>query len=264
MGYYDTMQVCLNGHQITASYEEYPEFRKNFCDICGEKTITSCPQCKTPIQGKYVNDIVVIGFETPVPDYCHKCGAPYPWTKRKATKTKEISSREKKKTKKDKKLSMEKGKKVFIVHGHDEKLKNQLEIFLTEIGLSPVILHRKPDEGLTIIEKFEKYSDVGYAFILLTPDDISYSISEENIPEEKRRKERRARQNVVWEFGFFVGKLGRNNVCCLYKEGVTLPSDVSGMIYKEIGDKVDEVSFAIIKDLRAAGYDLKLPLLSNP
>ena len=59
MGYHDIMQVCLNGHQITASYEEHPEFRKEFCDICGEKTITFCPQCKAPILGKYHADGVV-------------------------------------------------------------------------------------------------------------------------------------------------------------------------------------------------------------
>jgi predicted nucleotide-binding protein len=150
------------------------------------------------------------------------------------------------------------GKKVFIVHGHDERLKNQLEIFLTEIGLEPVILHRKPDEGLTVIEKFEKHSDVGYAFILLTPDDISYSASEENTPDEEKKREMRARQNVIWEFGFFVGRLGRNKVCCLYKEGVTLPTDIHGMLYKKITDRVEEVAFAILKDLRAAGYDLQI------
>jgi|GEM_PF-585219 len=174
------------------------------------------------------------------------------------TDTEKVSSKSNKETKKDEAVPLEDGKKIFVVHGHDERLKNQLEIFLAEIGLRPVILHRKPDEGLTIIEKFEKYSDVGYAFILLTPDDISYSVLEENIPDEERQKEMRARQNVIWEFGFFVGKLGRNRVCCLYKEGVTLPTDISGMLYKEIRDNVEEAAFAIIKDLKAAGYDLQI------
>jgi hypothetical protein len=82
--------------------------------------------------------------------------------------------------------------KVFIVHGHDEEIKNQLEIFLNEIGLEAIVLHRKPDEGMTIIEKFERYSkDASYAFILLTPDDICYSV---------KKKEIRARQNVIFEF----------------------------------------------------------------
>ena len=174
------------------------------------------------------------------------------------TDTEKVSSKGNKEVKKDEAVPLEDGKKIFVVHGHDERLKNQLEIFLAEIGLRPVILHRKPDEGLTIVEKFEKHSDVGYAFILLTPDDISYSVSEENIPDEDRQKEMRARQNVIWEFGFFAGKLGRNRICCLYKEGVTLPTDISGMLYKEIRDNVEEAAFAIIKDLKAAGYDFQI------
>lgn len=144
--------------------------------------------------------------------------------------------------------------KVFIVHGHDEQIKNQLEIFLSELSLEPIVLHRKADEGLTVIEKFEKHSDVGYAFILLTPDDIGYPAVEENNPEGERRKESRARQNVIFEFGYFVAKLGRKRVCCLYKEGVALPSDISGVIYKKIHSTVEEVAFSILKDLKASGY----------
>ena len=160
------------------------------------------------------------------------------------------------KVEEDGKRTFEKNNRVFVVHGHNEKLKNQLEIFLIEIGLEPVVLHRKPDEGLTIIEKFEKYSDVGYAFILLTPDDVSYSASEANMLDSDRKKEMRARPNVIFEFGYFVGKLGRKRVCCLYNEGVSLPTDVSGMIYKEIIDNVEEAAFAILKDLKAAGYNV--------
>jgi len=156
------------------------------------------------------------------------------------------------------KKTFEKSNRVFIVHGHDEKMKNQLEIFLSEIGLESVVLHRKPDEGLTIIEKFEKYSDVGYAFILITPDDIGYSLTEDSKPEDKKNKEKRARQNVIFEFGYFVGRLGRRRVCCLYKEGVSLPTDVSGMIYKKVKDNVEEVAFAIQKDLIAVGYKIKV------
>ncbi len=150
------------------------------------------------------------------------------------------------------------GNKIFIVHGHDERLKNQLEIFLTEIKLESVVLHRKADEGLTIIEKIEKHSDVGYAFILLTPDDIGYPISEDSKPDQQRAKEKRARQNVIFEFGYFVGKLGRNRVCCLYKKGVALPADIVGMIYKQVSENVEEVAFSIQKDLKTAGYSVNI------
>jgi predicted nucleotide-binding protein len=155
-------------------------------------------------------------------------------------------------------ISIKLNNKVFIVHGHDEQLKHQLEIFLTELGLEPIVLHRKADEGLTVIEKFEKHSDVGYAFILLTPDDIAYHAREEDKLEANRKKELRARQNVVFEFGYFIGKLGRQRVCCLYKECVVLPSDISGMIYKKVHNSVEEVAFSILKDLKAVGYHVAL------
>lgn len=150
--------------------------------------------------------------------------------------------------------SPSKSKKVFVVHGHDDIAKTNLEVFLHEIGLEPVVLHRQADEGLTIIEKFEKHSDVGYAFILLTPDEISYLKSEESKDEKERAIEFRARPNVIFEFGYFVGKLGRSRVCCLYTGDVSLPSDVNGMIYKKFTNSIEEVAYSIIKDLKASGY----------
>lgn len=145
-------------------------------------------------------------------------------------------------------------KKVFVVHGRDEVAKTSLEVFLHEIGLEPVVLHRQADEGLTIIEKFEKHSDVGYVFILLTPDEIAYLAAEENKPDLERKKEFRARPNVIFEFGYFVGKFGRSRVCCLYTGNVSLPSDVNGIIYKRFEQSIEEVAYSIIKDLKASGY----------
>jgi len=151
-------------------------------------------------------------------------------------------------------------KKVFVVHGHDEVAKTSLEVFLHEIGLEPVVLHRQADEGLTVIEKFEKHSDVGYAFILLTPDEIAYVAAEAAKPEAERKTEVRARPNVIFEFGYFVGKLGRSRVCCLYTGNVSLPSDISGMIYKKYEKSVEEVAYSVIKDLKASGYGVTLYL----
>lgn len=145
-------------------------------------------------------------------------------------------------------------RRVFVVHGHDEVAKTSLEVFLHENGLEPVVLHRQADEGLTVIEKFEKHSDVGYAFILLTPDEVAYLAADEAKPDDQRKKERRARPNVIFEFGYFVGKLGRSRVCCLYTGAVTLPSDVNGIIYKKYENSIDEVAYSILKDLRASGY----------
>lgn len=149
-------------------------------------------------------------------------------------------------------------KKVFLVHGHDHEFKTQVEVFLGELGLKPIVLHRMPDEGRTIIEKFEKHSDVGFVFILLSPDDVAYTSSESAVPDQDRKKENRARQNVIFEFGYFVGKLGRSRVCALYKGDVTLPSDISGLIYKAINDSVENQGFSIMKELKAAGYKVDI------
>ncbi|MGO9643659.1 MAG: TIR domain-containing protein [Candidatus Bathyarchaeia archaeon] len=136
-------------------------------------------------------------------------------------------------------------RRIFIVHGHDETLKNQLEIFLTENGLEGVVLHRKPDEGRTIIEKLETYGKVSYAFVLLTPDDEV---------KDSSKSEFRARQNVIFELGYFIGLLGRNRVCCLYKPGVVLPTDISGIVYKKVTTDVQSIGYDLLKELRAAGY----------
>lgn len=139
--------------------------------------------------------------------------------------------------------------KVFIVHGRDDLAKTSLEILLHEMGLETIVLHRQADEGQTIIEKFEKHSDVGYAFILLTPDEIAYLANEDSLSDDERQKEKRARPNVIFEFGYFVGKLTRQRVCCLYTGRVT----VSGLIYKEYHKHVKEVAWDIQKDLKAVG-----------
>lgn len=143
-------------------------------------------------------------------------------------------------------------KKIFVVHGHDEQAKSELALILTRLGLEPIILHEQPSRGMTIIEKLEEHSDVGYAFVLLTPDDLGYKKGEEDNPLP------RARQNVVFEFGLFVGKLGRGRVCCLYTGGVELPSDLQGLVYLDFESSVNEKELDIVRELRAAGYEVKI------
>lgn len=146
--------------------------------------------------------------------------------------------------------------KIFIVHGHDSELKRDVELFLLKLKLDPIILSDQDDEGQTIIEKFERHADVGYAVILLTPDDIAYSISDQYKDDKNRKKENRARQNVIFEFGYFVGKLGRKNVCCIYKKGVNLPSDVNGLIYKEVVKNISEISEKLKSEFKTAGLEI--------
>ncbi|HBR22670.1 MAG TPA: nucleic acid-binding protein [Nitrospiraceae bacterium] len=143
-------------------------------------------------------------------------------------------------------------KKVFIVHGHNEQAKTELALILTRLGFEPIILHEQPSQGMTIIEKLEKHSDVGFAFILLTPDDKGCKEGQED------NLRPRARQNVVFEFGLFAGKLGRNRVCCLYTGDIEPPSDLHGLIYLPFKNSVNESQLDIVKELRAAGYEVKI------
>jgi predicted nucleotide-binding protein len=142
-------------------------------------------------------------------------------------------------------------KRIFIVHGHARQAMSELALILTRLGLEPIILHEQPNAGMTIIEKLEKHSDVGYAFILLTPDDKG-CLNNEAVPVP------RARQNVVFEFGLFVGKLGREKVCCIHSGNVELPSDLNGLVYLPFISSVHEVQLDIIKELKAAGYQLQI------
>lgn len=148
--------------------------------------------------------------------------------------------------------------KVFVVHGHDGGLKTDVEQFLHQVGLEPVVLHRQPDQGQTIIEKFEKHSDVGYAIILLTADEVAYTIDQAALPMDRRSTELRARPNVIFEFGYFVGKLGRQRVCCLYKGDVVLPSDLGGLVYKKVDGSLDSQAFGLIRELKTAGYQIQI------
>jgi predicted nucleotide-binding protein len=116
--------------------------------------------------------------------------------------------------------------KVFVVHGHDDGAKETTARFLARLALEPVILHEQPSRGLTIIEKLMANDDVGFAVVLLTPDDRAGPAAAAH-DEQKLR----ARQNVVLELGYFLGKLGRERVCALYKEGTEIPSDFQGVVF---------------------------------
>ena len=136
---------------------------------------------------------------------------------------------------------------VFIVHGREAKLE-LARMIDNDLHLKSVILHEQPNAGKTVIEKLERYSlSPGFAFVILTPDDIG-SLKVEGSPKP------RARQNVIFELGYFIGKIGRERVCCLYKQEVELPSDISGVIYIPFEHRVGECYAEIRKELKQAGY----------
>ena len=144
--------------------------------------------------------------------------------------------------------SLSKGRDIFLVHGHDEGLKQEVARFLEKLELNPIILHEQPNKGRTIIEKFEQHASVGFAIAMFTADDLCSSNA-------SAAPIYRARQNVVFEFGFFIGKLGRERVCALYDEGVELPSDYQGVIYVPL-DKSGRWKFDLLKELKSAGYEV--------
>lgn len=141
--------------------------------------------------------------------------------------------------------------RAFIVHGHDEAARESIARFLARVGVEPIILHEQATEGRTIIEKLEHYSDVDFAVILLTPDDIGAAKTES----DKLRS--RARQNVLLELGFFAGKLGRKHVCALYLGPLELPSDYLGVGYVEL-DSAGGWQLKLAKELRAAGFSIDM------
>ena len=120
--------------------------------------------------------------------------------------------------------------KVFIVHGHDHGMLNAVEAFVRKIGVEAVVLKDEANRGGTVIEKFERYSDVPFAIILLSPDDEGRARSK---PDDPLRP--RPRQNAVAELGFFIGKLGRRNTTVVVDgdagDDVEYPSDIAGVVY---------------------------------
>lgn len=118
--------------------------------------------------------------------------------------------------------------RIFIVHGQDDARKYELESYLQKLtNEAPVILHQQPNGGRVLIEKFEdSAASVGFAVVLLTADDLGRPKQTE--PRDDRP---RARQNVVFELGFFIGLIGRSRVAVLFDKGVELPSDISGLVY---------------------------------
>jgi predicted nucleotide-binding protein len=151
------------------------------------------------------------------------------------------------------KQQMKQSNKVFVVHGHDELAKQSVARFIEKLGLEAIILHEKANLGKTIIEKFEMYADVGFAVILLTPDDVGGSKAANSAGQALND---RARQNVVFEHGFFTGKFGRERVCALYK-GVEIPSDLQGVLYVPMDD-AENWRFQLAKEMREAGLPVDM------
>lgn len=143
------------------------------------------------------------------------------------------------------------GKKVFIVHGHDESARDATARFIEKLSLEPIVLNEQPNAGRTIIEKVEQNSGVAFAVVLLTPDDVGAKKgSESNLHD-------RARQNVILELGFFIGLLGRSHVAALVKGDLERPSDYDGVVYIPM-DSAGAWKMLLAKELKIAGLGVDL------
>jgi predicted nucleotide-binding protein len=154
------------------------------------------------------------------------------------------------------KLIASKSNKVFIVHGHDGEARESVARFLSQVGLAPIILHEQANRGRTVIEKVEAQSDVGFAVVLLTPDD-------EGKAKGSSELEPRARQNVLLELGYFIGLLGRENVCALKRGTVEIPSDFAGVVWETM-DYGMGWKQALGRELSAAGYEIDWNKVMRP
>ncbi len=135
---------------------------------------------------------------------------------------------------------------VFVVHGRDSKAEDKVSDFLSNLQLKPIILQYQPNAGRTIIEKFEKYAHVSFAVVLFTPDDVG------RLANDRTSLAFRARQNVIFELGYFIGNLGRARVCVLHKGEVEIPSDYAGVLYIPLDDD-DHWEIQFKRELENAG-----------
>lgn len=149
-------------------------------------------------------------------------------------------------------------KKVFVVYGHDNNARTQLEAMLRRWDLEPLILDQLVSSGQTIIEKLEEYiSQVNFAIILATPDDIGYAKNDED------NKKYRVRQNVVLELGMLLAKIGRKKVAILLSqaENMESPSDIQGLLYMPFKDNVEDAKLSLAKEMQSNGYKLDIQKL---
>jgi len=141
---------------------------------------------------------------------------------------------------------------VFIVHGRDNEVKESVARVIEKLGFEAIILHEMPNGGKTIIEKFEDYSNVVFAVVLYTQCDKGGLNASDSVQKP------RARQNVIFEHGFFVGKLGRNKTCALVKsDNIEIPTDLSGIVYITM-DNEGAWKVKLAKEMKESGCDVDL------
>ena len=162
----------------------------------------------------------------------------------------DIQSNEKERIDTSIKNTIKTNNNIFIVHGHDDLAKTEVARFIEQLGLNAIILHEQNNGGKTIIEKIEDHTNVGYGIVLYTPCDCGALSGSKDLKP-------RARQNVVFEHGYLIAKLGRNKVSALVKSEIEIPGDLSGLVYTTL-DQAGGWKLSIAKELNREGYSIDL------
>ncbi|MBZ0285225.1 MAG: nucleotide-binding protein [Anaerolineae bacterium] len=144
-----------------------------------------------------------------------------------------------------------KKRNIFIVHGHDTNAKDAVEKFILQLKLEPVVLANEVDDGRTIFQKLEDYASVAYVIALLTSDDVCVAQQHTSTP--------RARQNVIFELGYFIGKYGTTRVKALVSDNVELPSDIHGLLYIPFHKDSEDWKVRLVREMRSVGLDVHYP-----
>lgn len=242
----DLLQLKINDQvQLEAAWELLWEWMNNVSNLLRRYSITGFYRPRN-VAGLGIPSVRAVSFSERAEEFFHETQAALDQLKTILTELKPLA---------DTKEGSLASKRVFLVHGHDVEAKLSVARYIEKLGFKLVILDEQPNRTRAIIEKFETYADVGFAVVLLTPDDVG---SKKGDIENLRP---RARQNVILELGFFLGRLGRDRVCALHKGNLELPSDISGVLWIEL-DAHQTWQLALGREMKAAGLDIDLNRLS--
>ncbi|QDO82282.1 hypothetical protein FM037_02290 [Shewanella psychropiezotolerans] len=229
----------------TQGYEAQPVLEMSFTDVIKELVSVNkqIPPWENPVEKKVPNTLTNLVAQSLVKRRTPRSSADTPLVlsplitqqsfQPRQEKVKSVQSEEPKSL-----------KKVFIVHGHDELVTLSVKSFIQDLGLVPIILRSQASAGQTILEKLISYGKVDYAIILYTHCDEGRKAGDTDFKP-------RARQNVVFEHGYFIGTLGRDKVAAIVKQGVEIQNDISGVVYIGWSDGSDWKTQLVI-ELEAA------------
>jgi predicted nucleotide-binding protein len=224
---------------------EYNDIRRLLI-VETQKTTKDLVEYEEKLRRSYNDSWDFISFRDPIDDILNNKNHTIDITKSVFDRVKTSSETKKMTTNNLNKIDLS---KIFIVHGRQES-EIKVARLIEKLGFKPIILHEQANGGKTIIEKLEESTDVGYAIVLYTPCDKGMLANE---VEPKRR----ARQNVVFEHGYLIGKLGREKVCALVQGDVETPNDISGVVYIPL-DTHEAWKMKVAKELKAAGYTVDM------